>query len=212
MEMNQPRILIVGCGPGSAACVSPEARGAAFQADVLVGAPRLLDLFRESSAERIDVRGNVPATLEAVARNRGRRIVVLVSGDPGIASLATSVLQHFGRDSCRVIPGVSSVQVAFARLGLDWIDARILSAHGNTPDIEISTLSRERKIAVLAGSNSASGWAADVAEHLGAAWQVFVAKNLTFEDERVYRTTPAALREGAFPPLTIFLFVRRDCL
>jgi len=210
--MKQPKILIVGCGPGAAACVSPEARGAAYQADVLVGSPRLLDLFRESSAERIDVRGNVPATLEAVARNQARRVAVLVTGDPGIASLAASVLKRFGRDSCRVIPGVSSVQAAFARLGLDWIDARILSAHEATPDIDISGLCRERKIAILSGSNGASIWAAGVAEHLGAEWQLFVAENLTLEAERVYRTTPEALREGAFPPLTIFLFVRSDCL
>lgn len=212
MEMNQPKIVIVGCGPGSAACVSPEARGAAFQADVLVGAPRLLDLFRESSAERIDVRGNIPATVEAVARNRSRRVAVLVTGDPGIASLAISVVKHFGRDACRVIPGLSSVQVAFARLGLDWIDARIVSAHGDTPDVEISTLGRERKIAILVGSKGAPSWAAGVAEHLGATWQLFVAENLTLEDERVYRTTPEELRTGAFPPLSILLFVRSDCL
>lgn len=202
----------MGCGPGAASYVTPEARGAAIQADVLVGAPRLLDLFRESSAERIDVRGNVSATLEAVARNRGRRIVVLVSGDPGVASLAAPVLKHFGRDACRVIPGVSSVQVAFARLGLDWLDARILSAHETTPDVEVSALGRERKIAVLAGSSSASRWVADAAEHLGTAWQVFTAENLTLEDERVYKTAPDALRESRFPPLTIFVLVRSDCL
>ena len=210
--MNQPRILIAGCGPGAASYVTPEAREAVLQAEVLVGAQRLLDLFPEARAECIAVRGDACATVEAVARNRSRRVVILVTGDPGIASLASSVLKHFGRDACRMIPGLSSVQVAFARLGLDWIDARILSAHGDTPGIDIGILSRERKIAILAGSSGSSRWAADVAEHLGATWQLFVAENLTLEDERMYRTTPEALRTGVFPPLSIFLLVRSDCL
>ena len=212
MEIAHPKILIAGCGPGAASCVTPEARAAVLQAEVLVGAERLLNLFPEANAERIVVRGDASATVEAVARNRNRRVVILVTGDPGIASLAASVLKHFGRDACRVIPGVSSVQTAFARLGLDWIDARILSAHADTPGIDVGILSRERKIAILAGSRTASRWAAGVAEQLGAGWQAFVAENLTLEDERVYGTTSEALRTSVFPPLSIFLLVRSDCL
>ncbi len=104
------------------------------------------------------------------------------------------------------------MQVAFARLGLDWMDARILSAHGDAPNIEISVLHQARKIAILAGSGRASIWAAEVAEYLGPEWHLFVAENLTLEEERVHRTTPEALRTGVLPALSIFLFVRSDCL
>ena len=77
-----------------------------------------------------------PPLLDQIAARRaaGRRVAVLVSGDPGLYSLAQNVVRRFGREHCEVVPAVSSVQVAFARLGLDWADARILSAHGRTPD------------------------------------------------------------------------------
>jgi len=47
-----------------------------------------------------------------------QRIAVLVTGDPGLFSLAKPVIERFGRTRCRVIPGVSSVQTAFARIGV----------------------------------------------------------------------------------------------
>ena len=74
---------------------------------------------------------------------------MLVGGDPGLYSLAQRVVRRFGREQCEVVPAVSSVQVAFSRLGIDWADARILSAHGRTPDATAADLQRIDKIAVL---------------------------------------------------------------
>lgn len=72
-------------------------------------------------------------------------------GDPGLASLAKLVLRRFGLHACEVLPGISSVQVAFARLGLDWLDARILSAHARLPLAVLGELSDYAKLAILAG-------------------------------------------------------------
>jgi cobalt-precorrin-7 (C5)-methyltransferase len=204
-------IAIVGCGPGAPAYVTGEARDAVMKAGVLIGAQRLLDLFPESRALRIAIQGNVDAAIQAVTANRNGAIAVLVTGDPGIASLARGLLAHFGRNACRVIPGISSVQVAFARLGIDWTDARIVSAHGAEPEVEFDRLATENKIAVLAGSANASRWAASLAEHLGSAWQFFLAHDLTLPDESVREISPAELRSNAMPARSVLMLVRRNC-
>ena len=52
----------------------------------------------------------------------GRRIALVVSGDPGFYSLAKKVIGRFGRDSVEVIPGILSLQILSARLGRSWVN------------------------------------------------------------------------------------------
>jgi precorrin-6y C5,15-methyltransferase (decarboxylating) CbiE subunit len=208
MEMTVRSIAIVGCGPGAASYVTGEARTTVAAAGALIGAQRLLDLFPESQAQRTVVRGSVESTIEAVEQHRDSGVAVLVTGDPGIASLARGVIAHFGRDACHIIAGVSSVQVAFARLGVDWADARIVSAHSAEPLIDFSGLAAERKIAILAGSGRAASWAASLAEYLGVGWRFFLAGNLTLPGECVREIAPSELREEPLPALAVLVFLR----
>ena len=131
--MKMPDITIVGLGPGSPEYITPLAAKAVKGAEILVGARRLIDLFPNHRAKTIIEMGSqVETVLEEMAGLQDRPMVVLVSGDPGLSSLARPVIARFGREACRVIPGISSIQVAFARLGLDWGKARIIDAHGRT--------------------------------------------------------------------------------
>lgn len=214
MELNanaQPQITIIGCGPGAPDHLTEAGRRAAANAATLVGAARLLELFPESPAERIAVSAHIEACLEQIAaRLPHGPVAVLVTGDPGVASLARPVLRRFGREACKVIPGISSVQAAFARLGVDWLGARILSAHGALPDIPPESLAGETRIAILAGSAAALGWAADVAEWLGEGWRIFLCEDLTLAGERVRELDPAALRTADASPRAIVMLLRAE--
>ena len=146
MAMN-PVITIAGCGPGASELVTPAARRAAAEADTLVGASRLLELFGDNRCEKISVGTDIEGVLRAIdERYRTRRVVVLVTGDPGLCSLALPVLKWFGRERCRVIPGISAVQAAFAAVGLDWLDARIIDAHGKVPESGVQSLRGRRTL------------------------------------------------------------------
>jgi precorrin-6B methylase 1 len=101
VDVKGIRILIVGCGPGSPDYLTPAARRAAEGADVLVGAAHLLELFPGARAERIAVTGEIDSLLDEVAaRCILGRVAVLVTGDPGLYSLARPVLSRFGREMC----------------------------------------------------------------------------------------------------------------
>lgn len=210
MAITDQPITIVGCGPGGSAYLTDAARQAVNRAEILIGANRLLALFPEAKGKRVVVGADIAAALEFMDTHIGHTpMVVLVTGDPGMHSLARPVVRHFGRKLCRIIPGISSVQAAFAAAGLDWMDARILSAHGALPDIDHSELDAVDKIAVLAGSPAALRWIAALAERLAPRW-ILVCEELTLPDETVTQVTASDLATMQASSRTVVLLVRPD--
>jgi precorrin-6y C5,15-methyltransferase (decarboxylating) CbiE subunit len=208
--MEVKPITIAGCGPGALEYVTPAALRAIEQAEVLVGARRLLENFPDHAAERIVVGADVPQALEAIAGHLGRRrIVVLVTGDPGLCSLAQPVIRRFGRSACRVIPGISSVQAAFASVGADWFGARVLSAHDHAPELDPASLSGEDKLAVLAGNPANAAWVEALAVALAATHAIFVCENLTLPEESVTRAEPLLLPMN-LASRSILLFIKKE--
>jgi precorrin-6B methylase 1 len=119
------------------------------------------------------------------------------------------VVAQFGRESCLVIPGVSSVQVAFARLGLDWADARIISAHKQNPEPAIEeTLRDENKLAILAGRDAALVWISNLLRKLGTGYGIFVCENLTLDNERIRKVAAEELPLLRAGSSTVVLIIR----
>lgn len=210
MAVITPEIVIVGCGPGGGGYVTPEARRWIEEAEVLAAAARLQEMFPKVCAERIVVGTDIEAALNALAQKRNCRIVVAVSGDPGISSLARPVIERFGSENCRVIPGVSAVQTAFARIGQDWTDARILSFHGKDPAIDAHSLESSKAIAILGGNQKAVQGVIDLLARLETERRVYVCENLTLENETVRRATCAELETLQCASRTVFLLIQEN--
>jgi len=170
-------IVIVGCGPGARECLTAEALSAIEDAEVLVGSARLLSLFANLNTERVAVRGYREETILAIQQHRGRRIAVLVTGDPGLASLASAVIEHFGFSFWSRAAGH---QFRADRLCEDWPqleDARIISVHAVQPNLDFNALAAERKIAILTGNTESMRWIALLAHRLGNEWRIVVAED-----------------------------------
>jgi precorrin-6B methylase 1 len=160
----------------------------------------------------IPVGADIPVALDEIERCRNLRVAVLVTGDPGLCSLARPVRARFGRNHCRVIPGVSSVQAAFASVGLDWFDARIISAHERMPEMNTAEFKLAGKIAILAGGTAANEWLTSLARVMEKSHRIFLCSNLTLPNELVRRVTAARLGRTAIPSRTVVLFIRKDLL
>jgi precorrin-6y C5,15-methyltransferase (decarboxylating) CbiE subunit len=212
MAVTKPRTLIIaGCGPGSPDFITPAVRSAVSGAEVLVGAKRLLELFPESGAEKIVMAADVEEILKEIEKQRDtKRIVILVTGDPGISSLARPVLKRFGIAACCVIPGISSIQAAFARVGLDWTDARIIDTHGKDPSVALAQMKGERKIAVLGGGDHTLHWIGRLAALLGGDYSIFFCEDLTLPEERVMQVRTEDLASISLSPRTVALLIRED--
>ncbi|MFH9553993.1 precorrin-6y C5,15-methyltransferase (decarboxylating) subunit CbiE [Streptomyces sp. NPDC017435] len=141
-------ITVVGTGTGTA----PGGEVLAG-AELVVGGRRHLEAAGlPASVERI-VLGPLAPALDAMAGyvEKDRRVVVLASGDPGFFGIVRALAERFGPELLDVRPGVSSVATAFARLGLTWDDAVVVSAHGRDPRTAVNVCRAHPKVAVLTG-------------------------------------------------------------
>ncbi len=214
MAIEKRKIVIVGCGPGADSYITPAARAAAQGADVLIVSKRLQNLFPEIAAERIDSGVDIEGTLAVMAsrRDAGLKVVLLATGDPGIASLAQPVIRRFGRENCEVVPGISSIQVAFARLGLSWEDARIVSAHSRDPEESAADLRDCDKLAVLGGREGSLRWAAGAIEELGDGRRIFLCEELTLPEEKIREVKAGELTDVPVSSRAIILIIRKGLL
>lgn len=160
-------------------------------AELVVGGRRHLDAVRlPEGAERI-VLGPLAPALDTMAEylEKDRRVVVLASGDPGFFGIVRVLAERFGSAALDVRPGVSSVATAFARVGLPWDDAVVVSAHGRDLRTAVNVCRAHPKVAVLTGPGAGP---AELGAALTAETRVLVvASALGTEDERVERVTPA---------------------
>ena len=203
------KIFIVGCGLGSARHLTQEAIAAVDSSEALVGYKRLMDLFPCFKGVRIVLGSNVKAGIEQIEalRHLGN-VAVLVSGDPGCFSLAKLIVKRFGREKCIVIPGISSVQTAFARLCLEWADARIVSVHGSFPDEEEErTLLDQPKIAVLLGKRDSIPWLTSFLKKASGSRRIFVCQNLGLDDESVTEVTETELATLTISSRTVVILL-----
>ncbi|MEU9991687.1 precorrin-6y C5,15-methyltransferase (decarboxylating) subunit CbiE [Streptomyces sp. NPDC048045] len=179
-------ITVVGTGTGA-----PVPEDVLAGAALVVGGRRHLDSVRlPEGAERI-VLGPLAPALDAIGEYAGKELPVLVlaSGDPGFFGIVRALAERFGPGRLDVRPGVSSVATAFARVGLPWDDAVVVSAHGRDLRTAVNVCRAHPKVAVLTGPGAGP---AELGAALGEGRVLVVASALGDpERERVERMTPA---------------------
>ena len=195
-ENNKNKVIIVGCGPGLKAYIHPKALYNVKKADILVGSRRLLKLFPGVGAEKIVLEKNYSALVNRIADWRStKQVVVLVSGDPCFFSYTKMIVKKVGRQACSIIPGISSIQLAFAAIGESWDDACFISLHGR--DIEYAQLIKQvrsfNKVGILTDhQNTPSVIAHWLLDGGIRKRNLFVCENLSLPDERILEARLAA--------------------
>ena len=191
-ESNKNKVIIVGCGPGLKAYISPKALYNIKKADILVGSRRLLKLFPGVDAEKIVLEKNYSVLVNRIAEwSATRQVVVLVSGDPCFFSYTKMIVKKMGRESCLIIPGISSMQLAFAAVGESWDDACFMSLHGRNNEYAqlIKKVREYTKVGILTDHKNTP---AVIARHLLKSGiperQMFVCENLSLPEESIRET------------------------
>ena len=170
-------ISVVGVGHPP---IDGSARARIARAALVVGARRHLESLKVEGG--VELGGDLDSMLETVASCDGD-VVVLASGDPGFFGIVRILSERFGPDALEVFPSVPFVSAAFARCGLPWDDAIVVSAHGRDPRIAINACRAHPKVAVL---TSPTFGPADLARALeGVERTYLVAERLGAADERV---------------------------
>jgi precorrin-6B C5,15-methyltransferase / cobalt-precorrin-6B C5,C15-methyltransferase len=200
------RVTVVGIGADGWDGLSPAARRAVEDAEVLRGSDRQLALVPAAvAAERVPwPTPMLPAVSELPAAHPGRRVVVLASGDPMLSGVGTTLVRALGPEAVRVLPHPSSVSLACARLGWAVEETAVLTVVGRPVELVVPHATPGRRLLVL---GSDGGTPAEVAKLLAGAGygasRVVALAQLGGPDERRFDGTAAAWSHARTDPLVV---------
>ena len=118
------RIHIVGVGSDGLAGLTSRARELLQNADVLLGSEQALAALPELRAERVRLGSDLSEALRLLENHYGhKRLVLVATGDPLFYGVARYLCDRLGKDRFEVVPHVSSMQLAFARVKETWEEA-----------------------------------------------------------------------------------------
>src|SRR5215218_4737725 len=138
MATDPPKIHVVGVGSDGLAGLTSRARELVAGADVLVGSDGALRLLPEVNAERVRIGSDLGEVTEKLRAHFGtKRIVVVATGDPLFYGVARYLCDRLGKERFEVLPHVSSMQLAFARVKESWEEAYLTSLSGRPIDAVI---------------------------------------------------------------------------
>lgn len=198
LNWQGPPVQVIGMGIFPASALAEPARQALAMAETVIGAERQRELLNIDPARFLAYPRPFAALAELLLQQRGKHVVILASGDPLLFGIGDWLLRQLGRDRLVFHPHISSVQAAFARLGLPWADAQVVSLHGRALGRLRSRLQANRLYALLTDADSTP---AAIAQELATAGfsesELWVAEALGSEHERVRRFGVAELMETA---------------
>ena len=123
-------LSVLGIGEDGLENLAPAARALIDSAEVVIGQSRHLGLLKNGSAERLTWASPLSCSLEAIAERRGRRVVVLATGDPMFYGIGVTLARRFSSDEMIVIPGVGAFGLVCARMGWAAADVEAVTLHG----------------------------------------------------------------------------------
>ena len=152
MSFSLPsRVTVVGLGADGWAGLPEPARARVRDAAVLVGGVRHLDLVPEVPGQ---TREPWPSPLRAglvelMDRHAGAQLVLLASGDPFVSGIGSTLADLFGAGFTEVLPAVSSVSLARARMHWSAESTEVVSLVGRDPHAVLRHLAPAHRLLVL---------------------------------------------------------------
>jgi len=192
-------INVIGVGPGGRDFLTRAAEKVINQAHIIIGGRRQIALFDSLPVEKHTITADLNPVYDLI-RDKARlnlNIVVLASGDPGFYGILSSLQRNLPGYKFYVIPGISSIQLACARIGVTWDDAVLISCHGRGNDFLIQAVINSPKVITLTDRKNNPHKIAQVLVDNGVNSKVVsIACNLSHQDETVVTTTLAELVKG----------------
>lgn len=156
-------------------------RDAVAEASLVVGGARHLDALGVEPERRVVLGAITPAIEALAALPSDQDAVVIASGDPLFYGVVRRMRQ--AGLMVKVVPAVSSLQLAFAAVALPWEDAVLVSAHGLAPETALAVCRDHPKVGVL--TDTKTGLPQIAAFTRGQGKTFVLAERLGESDERV---------------------------
>lgn len=204
------RIQIVGIGDDGPDGLSSYARQLIQQTPVLLGSASILKRIGDDSKEQIVIGSDLESLRAAVERVGDREAVLLASGDPlfyGIAQYLTDVI---GKDRFEVVPHVSSMQLAFARVKESWDEAYLANLASQSLDRVMDAVRTADRVGLFTTEQlTPSVVATALLDRRVNYFTVYVCENLGSPRETVTQGELEDIVDSEFSPLNVMVLVRK---
>lgn len=202
------KIYVIGAGVKGHEEFGRRALELIKQADLLVGGERQLALFPDFAGAKLVIDNNLGTVVARLTSHPGRA-VVLSSGDPLFFGIGRHLLRNLPDADFEFLPNVSSVQYAFAKIGVPWDDAVFVSTHGRGLKEAVDRIVANDKAAVLTDEqHNPAAIARELIERGRDGYTAWLCENLGSAEERIVRTDVRGLLELAAAPLNVLILIK----
>ena len=205
------KLVILGIGDDGLAGLTEPARRILMDADLILGAPPILSLLDGVPARKEPLEPDMSLALRQVREALEHRRPVLVSGgDPLFYGVARYLCDRLGKDLFEVVPHVSSMQLAFARIKESWEDAYLTSLAGRPIEAVVDRIRTAEKVGVFSSDECPpSRLARELLDRGIDYFRAYVCENLGSPDERVTQGELTDLAATDFNPLNVVILIRK---
>lgn len=206
------KIAIVGIGDDGAASLTEAARRRIHEADVVFGTRRALSLVEDGPSDRRIIGGDLAELVRILEELRpSKRIVLLTSGDPLFYGVARYLSDRLGKDAFEVVPHVSTMQLAFARVMESWDEAYLTDLARHSLESVVERIRTAEKAGLFTTEHATPATVAKALLGEGIDYfRVFVCENLGARNEVVTQGSLAEIAAMEFSPLNVMILVRRQ--
>jgi len=207
--MGAAKVHIVGIGDDGVEGMTAQARRVLEGADVLLGPESCATLLPGPLAARLEVAGNLEELCEKIDASAAGQLVVLASGDPLFYGTARYVCAKLGKDRFEVVPHVSSMQLAFARVKESWEDAFLANLSGQSIERVVDKIRTSETVGLFTSEQWPPAAVARTLLDEGIDYfHAYVCENLGSPDERVTQGSLTDIAKESFGPLNVMILVR----
>jgi precorrin-6B C5,15-methyltransferase / cobalt-precorrin-6B C5,C15-methyltransferase len=203
------KITIVGVGDDGLEGLTRQAREVISSAGTLFGPVNLLKRIGRPEQQLVPLSADLEQASAALEDSSRLPAVLLASGDPLFYGTARYLCDRLGKDRFEVLPHVSSMQLAFARVKESWDEAYLTNLAGQSLDRVIERIRGAEKVGVFTSEATPPKTLASAMLAKGLDYfTYYVCENLGSRDERVTRGKAAEIASQDFSPLNVVVLVR----
>jgi precorrin-6Y C5,15-methyltransferase (decarboxylating) len=204
------KLVILGIGDDGMAGLTEPARRVLLSADLILGAVSTLSLLDGVPGRKQVLEPDMSVALRQVREALTHERPVLVSsGDPLFYGVARYLRDRLGKELFEVVPHVSSMQLAFARIKESWEDAYLTSLSGRPIEAVIDRIRTAEKIGLFSSDDCPPARLARQLLERGIDYfRAYVCENLGSPDERVTQAELADIGAMDFNPLNVMILIR----
>jgi precorrin-6B C5,15-methyltransferase / cobalt-precorrin-6B C5,C15-methyltransferase len=207
----EAKIHILGVGSDGLKGLTGRARDLLQSAQLVLGSEHTLACLPELRAEQLPIGTDLHEVVQLLESNLGKkRLVVVASGDPLFYGVARYLCDRLGKERFEVLPHVSSMQLAFARIKESWEEAYLTNLATHPLATVLDRIRTAETVGLFTSEREGPpAVARQLLEHGLDYFRAYVCENLGAPDERVTQGELPEIAEMEFAPLNVMVLKRK---